>query len=99
VTSEPTNPRPVAHLIAPIVAIGVTMLFRKALNRGYQSVTGSAPPDPMNPRETIAKAVAWAAVTAASAAIVEVVIMRVMTGSGDDQVQAQSLQTGPAAES
>jgi hypothetical protein len=97
VTTTPGNQRPIAHFVAPFIAIGVTTLFRKALNRGYLSVTGSAPPDPMDPRATIVRTVAWAAITAASAAIVEVVVMRIMTGSDSDQ--AQSLHTGPDAES
>lgn len=72
------------------------MIFRKVLNQGYRTVMGTAPPDPMNPKQPILRAAAWAAVTAASAAVVEVLVMRFATGSGVEQDHEQSLQTGPA---
>lgn len=64
------------HLIAPILAIGATALARKFLNTGYRKVTGHAAPDSRDPSVSIVSALAWTALTAATAAVVEVGIYR-----------------------
>jgi hypothetical protein len=66
------------HLITPVVAMGATMLMRKALNAGYRRVTGSAPPSATDTSITFRRAMFWAITTAATAAIVEVAIYRLM---------------------
>lgn len=73
---------PMMHLVAPIVAIGATMLVRKALNSGYKRVTGSAAPDPREPGVTLGRALMWAVVTAATAAAVEVAVYRLTNQAG-----------------
>jgi hypothetical protein len=83
------------HLLAPVAAIGASMLLRKLMNSTYKAVTGTKAPDPQDARVSYTKAIAWAAVTAATAAVVEVVVYRVTNGSAE-LTQAQSLQTGPA---
>ena len=72
------EPNPIMHLIAPITAIGATMLMRKVLNTGYQRTTGSSAPDPHDPRVNFGRALVWAIVTAATAAAVETVVYRAM---------------------
>ena len=80
--STPENideqPNPVMHLIAPITAIGATMVMRKVLNAGYQRSTGLTAPDPHDPRVNFGRALMWAIVTAATAAAVETVVYRAM---------------------
>ncbi|MDP1876067.1 MAG: DUF4235 domain-containing protein [Actinomycetota bacterium] len=73
---------PLVHLIAPLAAIGATMLARKFLNSGYRRVTGSAAPDPGDANVKFARAVMWAAVTAATAAVVEVAVYRIVNQAG-----------------
>lgn len=68
------------HIVAPIAVIGATMVVRKAMNIGYRKVTGAAPPDPRDAATTWMRAISWAAITAATAAIVEVVVYRLASG-------------------
>jgi len=67
---------PVAHILAPIAAIGATYLVRKALDRGYRSVTGSRAPEARDPRVSLTRALLWTAATAVTAAVVEVAVYR-----------------------
>lgn len=82
--SEPGNdelevqPNPVMHLIAPISAIGATLLMRKALNSAYAHRTGREAPDPRDPAVSFLRALGWAIVTAATAAAVETAVYRLM---------------------
>ncbi|MHB1066996.1 MAG: DUF4235 domain-containing protein [Candidatus Nanopelagicales bacterium] len=73
---------PLVHLIAPLAAIGATMLARKFLNSGYRRVTGNPAPDPGDASVKFARAVMWAAVTAATAAVVEVAVYRIVNQAG-----------------
>lgn len=72
------EPSAAMHLVAPIAAIGATMLMRRMLNAGYARATGGPAPDPQDPRVTFGRALAWAILTAATAAAVETVVYRVM---------------------
>ncbi len=74
---------PLAHLIAPIAAIGATMLVRKLMTSGYERVTGRDAPAPRDPRVSFGRALVWTAVTAATAAVVEVAVYRVANQWGD----------------
>jgi hypothetical protein len=77
VAEESANSVPMSvHLIAPILAIGATALARKFLNNGYRTVTGHTAPDSRDPSVSIVAALAWTALTAATAAVVEVGIYR-----------------------
>lgn len=82
--TEPRNdeleaqPSPVLHLIAPVSAIAATVLMRKALNATYSRSTGHDAPDPRDPAVSFARALAWAIVTAATAAAVETAVYRIM---------------------
>lgn len=72
------EPNPIMHLIAPVTAIGATMVMRKVLNAGYQRSTGLNAPDPHDSRVNFGRALIWAIVTAAAAAAVETVVYRAM---------------------
>lgn len=67
---------PLAHLIAPIAAIGATMLARKLMTTGYERATGRHAPAPRDPAVSFGRALVWTAVTAATAAVVEVAVYR-----------------------
>lgn len=73
---------PLAHLIAPLAAIGATLLVRKLLTSGYERATGHPAPAPRDPQVSFARAVAWTAVTAATAAVVEVAVYRIANQLG-----------------
>jgi hypothetical protein len=66
------------HLLTPFVAMGATMVLRKALNAGYHRITGSPPPSATDGNITFRRALIWAMTTAATAAVVEVAIYRIM---------------------
>jgi hypothetical protein len=74
---------PIAHLIAPIAAIGATMIVRKMLNSGYKRATGHEAPVPRDPQVTFARALMWTAVTAVTAAVVEVAVYRLANQFGE----------------
>jgi hypothetical protein len=76
---------PLAHVIAPIAAIGATMLVRKMMNSSYERVTGHPAPAPRDPAVSFGRALMWTAVTAATAAVVEVAVYRLANEWGSRQ--------------
>jgi len=72
------DPNPIMHIVAPITAIGATMVMRKVLNAAYESRTGNQAPDPRDNRVGFGRALMWAVVTAAAAAAVETAVYRLM---------------------
>jgi hypothetical protein len=74
---------PLAHIIAPIVAIGATMLVRKWMNSGYRRISNSPVPSPGDPRVSLGRALMWSAITAATAAVVEVAVFRIANNLGE----------------
>ncbi|GDX32524.1 hypothetical protein LBMAG15_14590 [Actinomycetes bacterium] len=77
---------PIVHLIAPLVAIGATMIVRKIITVGYRSVTGNDAPRSNDPGVPFGKALLWATATAAIAAGVEVLAYRVTNHLGANTV-------------
>ena len=73
---------PMMHLVAPIVAIGATMIVRKVMNSGYRRVTGTPAPDAHDAGVTLTRALVWAVATAATAAAVEVAVYRFTSTAG-----------------
>jgi len=73
---------PVVHLVAPITAIGATLLMRKVVGSAYVRRTGHEFPDPRDPAVSFARALGWAVVTAATAAAVETAVYRIITRIG-----------------
>jgi hypothetical protein len=72
----------VVHVLAPLAAIGATWAVRKALDSSYRKVTGRSAPNPQDDRVSLGSALAWAAITAASAAVVEVAVFRFLAKKG-----------------
>ncbi len=66
------------HIVAPLAAMAATWAVRKMLNSGYAKVAGHRAPAPDDSSVSFGSALAWAAVTAASAAVVEVAVYRVI---------------------
>ncbi|MEZ7963084.1 MAG: DUF4235 domain-containing protein [Candidatus Nanopelagicales bacterium] len=75
-THEATHNNLVIHVLAPLAAMGATWATRKALDTGYRSVTGRIAPNSQDVQVRLGSAVMWAAITATSAAIVEVAVFR-----------------------
>lgn len=72
----------VVHVLAPLAAMGATWAARKALDSSYRKLTGNSAPNPQDERVNLGSALAWAAITAASAAIVEVAVYRFLAKKG-----------------
>lgn len=70
------EPNLALHLLAPVLAIGATMVARKVLDTAFRGVTGHEPPDARDPGTRMRTAIMWAALTAATAAVVEVGVYR-----------------------
>lgn len=73
------QPSAMLHLTATLVAFGATTLVRRALDGGYRRATGRPVPG-TDPATSIGRALAWAALTAATAAVVEVAVLRAIEG-------------------
>lgn len=69
---------------APLIAFGATWVSRKALIMGYSAITGSEPPNPEDRRVTFARALTWTLATAATAAVVQMIIYRALAPSDED---------------
>lgn len=76
VSPEEPEPNALMHIVAPIVAIGATMIVRKALNAGYRRATGGDAPGPRDPGASIGRILMWSVVTAVAATAVEVAVYR-----------------------
>ena len=74
---------PLAHLIAPLAAIGASTIARKAMNTGYERLTGKPAPVPRDPAVSFGRALLWTAVTAATAAVIEVAVYRIANQWGE----------------
>jgi hypothetical protein len=72
----------VIHVLAPLATIGATWVVRKALDTSYRSITGHTAPKSQDTHVKLGSALAWAAVTAASAAVVEVAVFRFLAKRG-----------------
>ena len=68
--------RPVLHLSAPLVTLGAVWAARRGMSLAYERATGRTPPAPRSPATSWGKALAWAAVTATTAAVIEVTVHR-----------------------
>jgi hypothetical protein len=70
------------HVLAPLIVIGATWAVRKALDSGYRKVSGHAAPNSQDTQVNLGSALAWAAITSASAAVVEVAVFRFLAKKG-----------------
>lgn len=74
----------VVALVAPVIALGVTAVSRKVLASTYRSITGSEAPSTKDGRAPLTSVIAWAALTGATAAVIEAVIFRATTRAFGD---------------
>lgn len=81
-TSSPSSP--VVALVAPVIAFGVTAVSRKVLASAYRSITGSEAPSTRDRRASLGSVIAWAALTGATAAVIEAVIFRATARAFED---------------
>lgn len=72
----------VVHVLAPLAAIGATWAARKVLDSSYRKLVGHSAPNPQDAQVKLGSALAWAAITAASAAVVEVAVFRFLAKRG-----------------
>lgn len=74
---------PMMHMVAPVAAIVVTMLVRKALNSGYEKATGRVAPLPRDPRIPFMRALGWTVAITTTAAVAELVVYRLINQMGE----------------
>ena len=79
---------PVMHLVAPVAAIVGTMIVRKVVNTVYEKSTGHSAPEPRDPATSVTRAIVWAAMIAATAAVAEVAIYRLVDRMGEKKYPA-----------
>jgi hypothetical protein len=79
---RPEGNQLVIHVLAPLVVMGATWGVRKALDNGYRRFAGHSAPNAHDTQISLVSALAWAAVTAASAAVVEVAVYRFVAKKG-----------------
>lgn len=82
--SPAQNQSTAVHVIAPLAAMAATWVARKVMDSAYRGVTGHRPPSAHDPRTSLKKALAWAAITAAAAAVVEVAVYRFASQETDE---------------
>lgn len=70
------SPAPIAAIVAPVLAFGATFLARKALGVAYRSVTGTDAPSNKDRRASLTSIIAWAAISGATAAVIEALVFR-----------------------
>ena len=96
-----TNPKgsvtvnPLVHIVAPIASIAATMVARKVLNGAFTTVTGHTPPLPKDPSVSWRSAIAWTALTAATAAVVEVMVYRAALHWSEHPAVQSNLENSP----
>lgn len=80
--NAPSENQLVVHVLAPLAAIGATWAARKVLDSSYRKLVGHSAPNPQDAQVRLGSALAWAAITAASAAVVEVAVFRILAKRG-----------------
>ena len=75
---------PALKVAAPLIVIAATWASNKALAAGYSALTGKEPPNPDDRRVSFARALTWTLATAATAAVVQMLIYRAVSGTDDD---------------
>lgn len=69
-------PAPMAAIVTPVLAFGATFVARKLLSSAYRSVTGSPAPSHNDRNASLTSIIAWAALSGATAAVIEALIFR-----------------------
>ena len=68
---------PLFHLLAPLVAGGAVWVARAGIGMTYERVAGRTRPIPSDPETSWGQAIVWTAVTATTAAVIEVTVRRI----------------------
>ena len=68
---------PLLHLLAPLVAAAAVWVARAGIGITYERVTRSKRPIPSDPETSWRRAIVWTAVTATTAAVIEVTVRRI----------------------
>lgn len=68
---------PLFHLLAPLVAAGAVWVARAGIGITYERVAGRTRPIPSDPETSWRQAIVWTAVTATTAAVIEVTVRRI----------------------
>lgn len=76
-TEDHSSRAPIAALLTPALAFGATLAARKVLARTYHSVTGRNAPASEDRSASLGSVLAWAALSAATAAVIEVAVYRI----------------------
>lgn len=75
-TSGKSSAAPMAAIVTPILAFGATFVARKALASGFRAITGSEAPSNTDRTASLTSIIAWAALSGATAAVIEALIFR-----------------------
>jgi hypothetical protein len=67
---------PLAAIVTPVLAFGATFVARKALASGFKAITGSEAPSNTDRTASLTRIIAWAALSGATAAVIEALIFR-----------------------
>lgn len=82
---KPASSAPVATIVAPVLAFGATFVARKALATAYRSVTGRPVPSDRDRQASLLSIVAWAAISGATVAVIETLVLRNTARLFDEQ--------------
>lgn len=75
---------PIAAIVAPVLAFGATFVARKALGVAYRTLTGTEAPSNKDSQASLASIIAWAAISGATAAVIEALVFRNTTRLFDE---------------
>ncbi len=73
---------PLMHVVAPLAAVLVTMVVRKAVSVAYEKATGRPVPQARDLHVSLPRAIAWTAVITTAAAVAEVAVYRAVNRAG-----------------
>lgn len=62
--------------VAPLISMGLTMVVRKAMKKGYERRTGEEPPNQGDLSTPLGTVILWAGLTALTTALIDVMIQR-----------------------
>jgi ABC-type Fe3+ transport system permease subunit len=75
---------PALKVAAPLIVLAATWASNKVIAMGYSAITGKEPPNPDDRRVSLARALTWTIATAATAAVIQMVIYRAVSSGSDD---------------
>ncbi len=82
--SAPSGKAPMAALVAPALAFGANIVAGKALESAHRAIVGKNAPSTKDTQAPLGAVIAWAAVSAAAAAVIQVAVFRAVARVLDD---------------